>query len=150
MNPRIPWAQTPYLSKQILQGAGIKERGCIGNFFFLIAIFLLLRRMSPNWLLIIICPMPVGEIEPRGRKIMSIVGKETLKYVRKVSWFYPELSVPEAKLPWEARRRTLIREHFAVYKILSVSCFQVLSEKRRAITSSVTPRDKVTSLKSQR
>lgn len=35
------------LSKQIFQGAGIKERSCIWNFFFLIAIFLLLRRMSP-------------------------------------------------------------------------------------------------------
>lgn len=66
-NSRFSWAQTSYLSKQIFQRTGIKERGCIWDFFFLIAIFLLLWRMSPYRLLIIIGPMPVGEIEP-GRQ----------------------------------------------------------------------------------
>lgn len=83
VNSRFSWAQTSYLSKQILQGAGVKERSCIWNFFFLIAIFLLLRRMSPYWLLIIIGPMPVGKIEP-GRQENVNCGKEDLEMCGKV------------------------------------------------------------------
>lgn len=72
-------AQTSHLSKQILQGAGVKERGCIWNFFFLIAIFLLLWRMSPYRLLIIIGPMPVGEIEPRRQEDKCQFGEDDLR-----------------------------------------------------------------------
>lgn len=76
---RFSWPQTSYLGKQILQRAGVKERGCIWNFFFLVAIFLLLWRMSPYRLLIIIGPVPVGKIEPGTQQDCVSCGNEGLE-----------------------------------------------------------------------
>lgn len=42
----------------------------------------------------------------KAGRCMLTVGKGTLACVGEASWFYPERSVPEVKLPWEVNKQT--------------------------------------------